>query len=51
LWDVAEKDNDEIPDGPGLSYQDEASEGFQVELNTGNLNTEQQDDEGILDIE
>ena len=51
LWDVAEKDNDEIPDGPCLSYQDEASEGFQVELNAGNLDTEQQDDEGILEDE
>jgi len=42
---------DRFASTPGLSYQDEASEGFQVELNAGNLDTEQQDDEGILDIE
>jgi len=42
---------DRFASTPGLSYQDEASEGFQVELNAGNLNTEQQDDEGILEDE
>ncbi|KAG2632789.1 hypothetical protein PVAP13_2NG127903, partial [Panicum virgatum] len=51
LWDVAAKDNDEIPNGPGLSYQDEASDGFQVELNAGKLDTEQLEDEDCVQVD
>ena len=40
LWSVAEDDNDERPNGVGLSYKDDECDGFQVQLNEGILENE-----------
>lgn len=45
-WNVAESDNDERPNGSGLSYQDDTCEGFLVQ---GHLDSELWDDEGNLE--
>lgn len=51
LWNVDENDNEEIPNGLGLSYQDETCAGFHVRGTEGNLDDEILDNEDCHQVE
>jgi len=51
LWNVAEKDNDEIPDGMGLSYQDDQCEDSHLQVNEEILEDEPAANEDSLIVD
>ncbi|WVZ49373.1 hypothetical protein U9M48_000740, partial [Paspalum notatum var. saurae] len=51
LWSVAENDSEELPNGVGLTYQDDECAGFPIQLNEGNLENEQPSVENCLNVD